>query len=561
MQNDDRADEIDYNPMYKALQNEFKGAFELAQSQCCVVCIPQETSLPTTRPLKRTFIESHFLVPSRTVKDVYECNFFGKRVEWSIKERHVKSKSLPVMEAAILAEVTGFNASNERYTVVLISQPLDRPYSEQMVVPPKRSLVDYCLLRRDTTEEYKKFLYSFEELAKELLLLENSLNQFNNNYLIVDSLLQHTSHKLSSLVSTSGDKLVSASKRLTDCPDSRVQDSVKCSVESYIMGRCHTKVFAAVQRWCGAEDKLLSKCCETFNVESALKELHEDFRCSFSKSIAELSNLDSKGSPTEKLGCFGKVLDCIPIDVKDSHSSNLRYGDPNVLTSDDIIAILVIVIVQAKCRSLASNLYYMENFCWSALLDSQTSYYLSTFQAAMHSLKQKPPPKSDQPLPSSSRSQAKRRSNSKPRRSSDIIDHASSDLYRGQSSFDHQRGYHDRLGSYHGHQRNYGSQTNQDQTHYHDHPGGYSSHQRSYDSQDQISYHNQRGHINNQRSLDQRIDSEQSLNSKLTGHSDQQDYNDIKINSSTADSSQRKDYGPFISKLMEQSGPVSSNDN
>jgi len=66
---------------------------------------------------------------------------------------------------------------------------------------------------------------------QELLSLENSLNQFNNNYLIVDSLLQHTSQKLSSLVSTSGDKFLSASKRLTHCPDSRVQEAVKCSVE------------------------------------------------------------------------------------------------------------------------------------------------------------------------------------------------------------------------------------------------------------------------------------------------------------------------------------------
>jgi len=66
---------------------------------------------------------------------------------------------------------------------------------------------------------------------QELLLLENRLNQFNNNYLIVDSLLQHTSQKLSSLVSTSGDKLLSASRRLADCPDSRVQEAVRCSVE------------------------------------------------------------------------------------------------------------------------------------------------------------------------------------------------------------------------------------------------------------------------------------------------------------------------------------------
>jgi len=58
------------------------------------------------------------------------------------------------------------------------------------------------------------------------------------------------------------------------------------SIYSYIMGRCHTKVFAAVQRWRGSEDKLLTKCCEMFTVESALKELHEDFRCSYPKSVS-----------------------------------------------------------------------------------------------------------------------------------------------------------------------------------------------------------------------------------------------------------------------------------
>jgi len=139
----------------------------------------------------------------------------------------------------------------------------------------------------------------------------------------------------------------------------------------------------------------------------------------------------------------------------------------------------------------------------------------------------------------------KRWSNPKPRRSSDIIDHASSDLYRGQSSFDHQRGYHNQAGSYHGLQRT------QDQTHYHDRSDGYSDHQSTYDSQDRTTnYHNQKSYLSSQKvcqgSLDRHIDSEQSINSKWTGSSDQWCYNDIKISSSaTADSSEntRKDYG------------------
>ena len=54
---------------------------------------------------------------------------------------------------------------------------------------------------------------------------------------------------------------------------------------SYIMGRCHDKVFAAVQRWRSDEDKQLRSCCEHFNVEAARQELNKDFRSMYPKSV------------------------------------------------------------------------------------------------------------------------------------------------------------------------------------------------------------------------------------------------------------------------------------
>lgn len=75
MQTTDRADEIDYNPFYKALQvsykttdkqrkyiikclvqTEFKSTFMAAQHKCCLICVPQASSLPRARPFKRTFV-------------------------------------------------------------------------------------------------------------------------------------------------------------------------------------------------------------------------------------------------------------------------------------------------------------------------------------------------------------------------------------------------------------------------------------------------------------------------------------------------------------------------
>ena len=73
MQRTDRADEIDYNPFYRALQvlyrkqlvfpdcwcliqTDFKSTFLAAQRKCCLICVPQASSLPKARPFKRTFI-------------------------------------------------------------------------------------------------------------------------------------------------------------------------------------------------------------------------------------------------------------------------------------------------------------------------------------------------------------------------------------------------------------------------------------------------------------------------------------------------------------------------
>ena len=93
------------------------------------------------------------------------------------------------------------------------------------------------------------------------------------------------------------------------------------------MGRCHDKVFAAVQRWRSEEDKLFRSSCEHFSIEVARQELHKDFRCMYPKSVRkpltvhtymlvclcleqsmELSSLDKKRSPIEKISCLSRVL-------------------------------------------------------------------------------------------------------------------------------------------------------------------------------------------------------------------------------------------------------------
>jgi hypothetical protein len=42
-------EEVEDNPFFKALQEQFNEIYEKAQDECCTICIPQAASLPRAK--------------------------------------------------------------------------------------------------------------------------------------------------------------------------------------------------------------------------------------------------------------------------------------------------------------------------------------------------------------------------------------------------------------------------------------------------------------------------------------------------------------------------------
>jgi hypothetical protein len=133
---------------------------------------------------------------------------------------------------------------------------------------------------------------------------------------------------------------------------------------------------------------MLSLCKRYSSITPKVLGVDQRLCCRSPEAVVELAALDTHTTPLDKLICMKEVLEYITESVK-AHASehqSLEEDSMPSLASDDLIPLLVVVIVQAKCGHLPSNLSYCEMFHWSTSSKAELGYTLVTFQAAVHYL-------------------------------------------------------------------------------------------------------------------------------------------------------------------------------
>lgn len=109
--------------------------------------------------------------------------------------------------------------------------------------------------------------------------------------------------------------------------------------------------------------------------------------CDFSNAIEMCSySFDKVSSPVEKLFLLQDIIENIQRTIELSFSNGGKLSD-NVLSSDDLIPIVVFVLVQSKPQHLNSTLYYVKHFTRTNVKTSQLGFHLTTFTAAAEFIK------------------------------------------------------------------------------------------------------------------------------------------------------------------------------
>ncbi|XP_041456821.1 ankyrin repeat domain-containing protein 27-like [Lytechinus variegatus] len=380
-------EDLEFNPFYKSLQSGYRSQFEDAQAKRFLVCIPQTASLVGVN-INSNFLETHLLKPSPMLKDHY------------ISTDKNGSKTIIVDEAfilttegfsqpgriRILSEELGYNKDYKPFKMLIIEKPLEGAVKGRR---GSAGLSDEFLTPRTRFLENKHFLGMFPENRNNLKCLEESIHQFNQNYMIVQGYLKDVATKLRRMCEEHKQMFAEANRYIKLQSDGRLEEVLNVAVESYVMGSVHAKVFKAISSEKTPEDVHISdKLHQLQGITGEQLGVAEEFCCPLPAAVVELARLDGINTPHEKLTCLHSTLENITEEVNIHLRENLAPGQsPQCLTSDDLLPLLVLVISQAKCRHLASNLYYLENFHWASSKHDNLGYALVTFTAAMEYIK------------------------------------------------------------------------------------------------------------------------------------------------------------------------------
>nr|XP_022339980.1 ankyrin repeat domain-containing protein 27-like isoform X2 [Crassostrea virginica] len=389
-------DELDVNPIFRALQKQHQDLYDKAQENCYIVCIPQTSSLVNISVTKE-LIATHILKPSPYFKSQYQTLHSPHKVvqlEENGKEFRTVEGFSEEHIVKILNEELGYNQDFKPYKILILECPFN-PSLKGKAAVSNTTDASNGFSAFQTYAESISFLKSFAEYTMVLRQVEENLKQFNANYMILKDYFSEVEDKLKSLCQQVSQDCLRCSKFARE-QDPKFREALDFSVENYIMGAVHKKVFSVIKEAFEEDDKLLfTKCKQLHNVTAQQLGVNKKIACPLPQAVVELANLDRLQTPLEKLYCLKSTIDnasqTIQKHLEENRAPSVSTAaeEGYCLTSDDLIPILVTVIAQAQCRYFASNLQYIESFHWASEANDRgnLSYCLVTFKAAVEYMK------------------------------------------------------------------------------------------------------------------------------------------------------------------------------
>ncbi|CAG2251111.1 ANKRD27 [Mytilus edulis] len=334
-------DELDVNPFFRSLQTTHKNLYKEVQDNGYILCVPQTTFL----------MESTF-----TVKFI---GYEGKH--------HIK----------IINEEQGYSQDYKPFRILVIEKPFDSMYRTSN--NQKRNCIEISP-QKITFAECKEFLQSFGEYKIVLRHLEDSVNQFNTSYMVLEDYLDDALEKLQSIATNATEKCFKCSKHKL-WQDMSFRDDLCSCIESYIMGNVHQTIFKVLHKKFATDDeKLLKKCKQLQDVKVEQLGVPPEFSCPLPLAVVEMANLGGLKTPHEKLSCLKATVDHITGTIQTFIIENQPPGlaDLPVITSDDLIPLLIYPVI---CFIWISNEKYKTND------RDNLSYCMVTVKAAVEYMK------------------------------------------------------------------------------------------------------------------------------------------------------------------------------
>lgn len=398
------------NPFFSALRKRHPSLYAEAEQNCYLICVPQAPSI-VGMDLTQQFIEMHIMRPSPYFQGMY-YSFNDSDKEIEIEGDKVLTRNgfqATNRSIRILFEELFYNKQYNSFRVLCLEMPLEG--GKQVVNEVSQ------MAQVKTLQECNSFLKSSPENVIVLRKLENTmLADFKSNFVIAKGFELDAASSVKEIVEHTTEQLLCANidfRKMLNNPTHLRQ--LEAIIETWVLGCLDDKLFTSISSMFSSEDELIRRITfssqdlnlEDIGLRSSLSRI-----CDFSPAIAliEGTTLDELPSPIEKLHRLKEVIDAVnhsvlygqqrrqlevqPLSSITNNDENILYqttssislskqsNESDVITTDDLLPIIVYILIQGKPCHLFTNLFLMQHFVFVNISTTELGFNLVTFSAA-----------------------------------------------------------------------------------------------------------------------------------------------------------------------------------
>ncbi|XP_054156181.1 ankyrin repeat domain-containing protein 27-like [Oppia nitens] len=375
------------NLFYNTLVKSYAKRYREAKDKCYIICVPIDGSYDTTA-INDKFITAHILKPSPLLKNHFVASNNKHTLDAEINGQVIRvtrgfdDKNCETIN--ILSEEIAYNNQCKEYRILICDNPLLNSSNRRISCECNHLSQDNTSLM--SFDDCEKFLV---KLSPELTdSLKSEVDKFLNNQTVLPNYLNNTKELIQDIVEFGIQSFTSLSN----------DSQLGTAIESFVIGLCHHKLFLAINKYCERDDK---KIYENFMklfkrsinpVEFGAQKVFTNFTIN-PNILAELTDLEIKTTPLEKLYCLRKILDLVTDQLNKTVEDYYRYlpigpkRDPICIMSDDLIATLICVLTTHKPKQFESEITFIQTFSWNIPQNNEFGYSLVTFEVVKEFIK------------------------------------------------------------------------------------------------------------------------------------------------------------------------------
>ncbi|XP_074646412.1 ankyrin repeat domain-containing protein 27-like [Tubulanus polymorphus] len=366
-------EDITENKFFITFQNKYPELCDEVTNNRWIICVPRGNSNSKYVYTEIDF-KNHVLKPES--EDSHKYTTLSDKEVIIQGSTITTSNGFPDLRVVpILFDETYFNKNDESYRILCVNTMLEGGPAEVESSPAQITL--------HSMDDCTELLWGHTENRRTKRSLIEIIELFNKSYdcLQGETLIHYVDAANALFTRAMQIVLKDSFVKRTARHNKMYMDNIKIAVETFVMHGIFMKVFEGITLCLANKDAQLNKITRNL-AHLQLRDLGvtSGFSENIPRARKELTSLCRYSTPIGKLYCIRRVI----MALMQTPRSSKKSGNSPVMTTDDLLPMLVFMVIKSEIANWYAHLTYMNHFRFSKLNnDDEFGYYLASLEAAI----------------------------------------------------------------------------------------------------------------------------------------------------------------------------------